>query len=72
MSNKPLVYVLQHTVLIDENQPKLLGVFASRESAEKAVCGFLRLRGFEKHPDGFSIDKYEVDKVYWETGFIVD
>lgn len=72
MTSKEIVYVLQHVCLQGDGEPKFLGVYASRESAEAAVSRFAQKQGFEKHPDGFSIDKYELDKDYWESGFISD
>jgi len=45
-------------------------VYSSTSNAESAVSRLKTLRGFNSYPDGFSIDKYPLDKDHWEDGFI--
>ena len=53
-----------------EEDPKLIGVYSSRASAEKAVER-LRLRpGFRDRPEGFTIDLYRLDEDHWTEGFV--
>lgn len=63
------VYLLQHESE-NSDEPKLLGVFDSRESAESAIVSYRELPGFREFPEGFSVDKYEVNKKCWTEGFL--
>jgi hypothetical protein len=66
------VYLLQHSYPLDNDadEVKLIGVYSTAELAEKAAGRYKTLPGFRDHPDGFSIDRYEVDKDHWTEGFI--
>lgn len=61
------VYLVWHE---HEDDGKLIGVFSNREIAERAVAAFLEKPGFKDFPEGFTIDEYQVDKPYWEEGFV--
>ncbi len=65
------VYLLHHTHRVSEDYEdvKLLGVFSSHERAERARERALNLQGFKDTPEGFSIDKYVIDKMEWTTGY---
>lgn len=68
-------YLLQHYY---ENERgidiyKTLGVFSTREKAERALEMYSKKPGFRDYPlDCFYIDKYPVNFGSWETGFIQD
>ena len=62
------VYLLDHS---HDNDTKLIGVFSSRETAECAITKYLEKPGFQDYPDGFRIVEYEIDKAFWEEGFII-
>lgn len=62
------VYLLWHTNAATEDV-KLLGVFSSRESADDALAASNSLSGFIDQPEGYTVDKYDIDKLYWESGF---
>ena len=49
---------------------KFIGVCATQEEADRAVERFKRQPGFKDHPDGFSVDRYEVGKDHWTEGFV--
>ena len=64
------VYLLHHIRTIEDHEDvKLLGVFSSRELAERAKERALNLQGFKDSPDGFSVDKYIIDRMGWTAGY---
>jgi hypothetical protein len=67
------VFLLYHTHHLPEGEDddKLLGVYSSREIAEKKIeSKYKKLPGFCE-PDGeFVIDEYTIDQDNWEEGFI--
>ncbi len=66
------VYILHHVRQPGEEEEdvKLLGVFSSEELAQKSIEKYKKMEGFEDFQEGFSIDKYIVDKMEWGEGFI--
>jgi homoserine kinase type II len=50
---------------------KIIGVFSSRGMAEKAVKELTDKPGFKDYPDGFTIDAYKADAVFWGDGFVI-
>ena len=65
------VYILQHVHQSqnDQDDVKIIGIFDSIKSADEARRVAQLLPGF-KEPDGeFFIDKYALNKSYWEEGF---
>lgn len=66
------VFVVQHEhQLGDCDEVKFIGVYSTNERAQAAVDRAKQLSGFRDHPDGFSVDPYEVDRDHWTEGFIV-
>jgi len=65
------VYVLQHEHIIDDDNEdmKLIGVYSTRELAELAIERLKKQPGFSETPEGFCIDKYEIDKDNWCEGY---
>ena len=64
------VFVLQHSYGDESHEDtKLVGVYSSHEEAESAIKRRLEYPGFQDHPDGFSIDEYELNKDAWSEGF---
>lgn len=53
-----------HRYLDDE---RFIGVFSSREKAEKAVEELKKQNGFILHPDDFDISEIEINELLWET-----
>jgi hypothetical protein len=53
-----------------ENVQRLLGVYSTREAAERAIERMRPLSGFVDEPDCFFIDEDTVDEVGWSEGFI--
>ncbi len=66
------VFTLEHVHILDcgTEDVKFIGVYSTREKAQAALMRTHLLPGFAAAPDGFSIGKYEVDKDYWNTGFV--
>lgn len=67
---KYFIYAIDHTYTDDiGTSTKLLGFCDSIEGLAKIKKEALKLSGFSKYPNCFIINKYILDKVYWENGF---
>nr|CAS02555.1 putative integron gene cassette protein [uncultured bacterium]CAS02958.1 putative integron gene cassette protein [uncultured bacterium] len=79
----PSVFVLQHCHVLptDEDDVKVIGVYASRRDAEAAVERLRLQPGFIDHPrivdpeadddrNGFYIDEYPIGKDHWTEGYV--
>ena len=66
------VYILQHSYEVHGGyeETKILGVFSSIEEAESAVLKYKKLPGFKEKINDFYVDRYIIDKMYWEEGFM--
>jgi len=65
------VFVVQHEHEFQGcDEVKFIGVYSTEEGARAAVERAKRLSGFSDHPDGFTVDPYEVDRDYWTEGFV--
>lgn len=66
------VYVLHHVHEFEDSQEdvKLLGVFSSEAKAKEVIERYKKMPGFQNYPDGFSTDKYIIDKAEWTEGFV--
>jgi len=73
IENQREVYVLHHVHEFEANNEedvKLLGIFSSEEKAMKMVKKYKKMPGFKDHPEGFSVDKYIINKAEWTEGFV--
>jgi len=67
-----IVYILWHSYEDDEHEDsKLIGVYSSHELAESAKQNVIKQPGFHIYPNGFIIDKYEINQDNWTEGFVV-
>ena len=78
----PSVFVLQHCHVMpsDEDDIKMIGVYASRKDAEAAIERLRLQPGFIDHPrmvdpdaddrNGFYIDEYEIGEDNWTEGYV--
>ena len=78
----PSVFVLQHchVMLTDEDNIKLIGVYATRKDAEAAIERVRLQPGFMDHPqiadpdsddrNGFYIDEYAIGEDHWTDGYL--
>jgi len=66
------VFVLHHVHEIpgQEDDVKLIGVYASWADAQAVVSRLQVQPGFRDHREGFKVDEYEIGKDHWEEGFI--
>ncbi len=69
------VYLLWHTNPGDEEagideDSKLLGVYSTEEKATDRIERSRALPGFVDQPEGFLIDRYEIDRDEWPEGFV--
>ena len=66
------VYVVQHVHIIndDEEDVKMIGVYSNEQLAQEAVARLRSQPGFCDVPDGFHIDRYELNKDHWTEGFV--
>ena len=69
------VYLLLHLREYSDGtgaDSKLLGAYSSLEEIEKVMPHYLEQEGFRDYPDGFRIDKYELDEYSdWNEGFVI-
>jgi hypothetical protein len=60
------VYLLMHTYILDvERIQKRIGIYSTRENAERGAQTLRQQPGFKDYPNGFSIHAVELDKVSW-------
>ena len=64
------VWVLHHTHVLDEDDEdvKLIGCYSSEALAWAAAERKKAFPGFAAHPEGFTVDAYEIDRDYWTEG----
>lgn len=70
-----IVYVLQHSYEVGEEgnfeETKMIGIYSSKEEAEKTIEKLKTLPGFKDYPiNCFHVGKYEIDKDHWTEGFV--
>ena len=58
-----VVYLLEHTVKDLDDSTKMLGIYSTREEAEKAINFLSNKSGFRNSLDDFLIDEYEINKI---------
>ena len=68
------VYLLQHMYEYGDNlqheEIKTIGIYSSRQKAEKVVDIYQDLPGFStRGVECFYIDEYEIDQDHWSEGF---
>jgi|WetSurMetagenome_2_1015567.scaffolds.fasta_scaffold1106955_2 hypothetical protein len=59
-----------HELADQEDDEKLIGVYATRRGAKLAQARAAKLPGFRRHPQGFIIDEYEIGMDHWTEGFV--
>lgn len=65
-----VVFLLQHSYEIgDCDETKVIGIYSSRDQAERAVRRLRSQPGFHDRPDDFHIDAYPVDQDHWTEGY---
>lgn len=68
------IYLLQHRHPFEDGSEdtKFLGIFATKKEVMQAIKFYKKLLGFKDFPNEFFIDKYEIDRCEWDSGFIVE
>lgn len=68
------VYLLWHVHEMpdDEEDVKLIGVYASPEDAEAGKARVGSQPGFRDTPDGFLVDRYVIGEDHWAEGFVTE
>jgi hypothetical protein len=52
-----------------ETDDKLIGVYSSEAEANAARIRKLQFEGFRDAPEGFLIERYELNRDYWSEGY---
>lgn len=63
------LFVVLHS-LPETGRVKVIGIYSSEALADAAVQRTRLLPGFAEEPDGFTIQRYEIDKDHWPRGFV--
>jgi hypothetical protein len=65
------VYVVQHLHIINEDEEdiKMIGVYATEQLAQEAVERLRQQPGFCDAPEGFHISRYELNRDHWIEGY---
>jgi hypothetical protein len=65
------VYLVQHSHELDgEDEVKVIGVFSAKRHALAAVKFLQKQPGFRRHPNGFYVDRTNLNEIGWKEGFI--
>jgi hypothetical protein len=67
------VFLLWHTGPPDiDDEGMLIGVFRREQDAKAAIAALAGKPGFVDYPEQFLICPYELGKLHWTDGFVVD
>jgi hypothetical protein len=65
------VFILWHSHDVDgDTDEKLIGVYRTREEAEKAIARLKDKPGFADSPAGFEIHEYVLGRDGWTEGYL--
>jgi len=66
------VFLVEHLHVLEggEESIKTIGIYSTREAAQRAVERLRLQPGFRDAPDGFTVDLYWLDQDSWEEGYI--
>lgn len=72
IKNQKEIYVLHHVHEFEDGNEdvKLLGIFSSEKKAMEMIKEYKKIPGFKDYSEGFSINKYIIDKAEWLEGFV--
>ena len=71
IDNLTEVYILHHVHEFEDGHEdvKILGIFSSESKAIELIEKYKKMPGFKDYPEGFSADRYIIDKAGWIKGF---
>ena len=69
MNRTEPLFVLLHG-MPETGRVKVIGIYSSEALAGAAMERTRELPGFTEEPDGFAIERYEVDSDHWPRGFV--
>ena len=70
--NEGSVFLLWHVREPDGNEEELLiGVYGTEADAKSAIERLRSKAGFVDAPEGFRINRYELNRDHWEEGYDV-
>ena len=52
-----------------DEEPKSIGSYSSYKKAKDIVKIYRKYKGFARYQNRFFIDRYEIDKEYWQEGY---
>lgn len=66
------VFIVHHVHEFSDGHEdtKLIGVYTSENAAHEAVERLRSVEGFRDNPQGFTVDRYTVDRDNWTEGFV--
>ena len=64
------VYHVEYLYNSRENRATTLGVYSNIENAKKCIEFHKVSEGYREHPNNFFIHKVELDRIYWEDGYV--
>ena len=62
------VFLLSHVSESDDE--KIIGVYRVHADAQAAIERLRNKPGFVTFPDGFHIDRYELNRDHWTEGYV--
>ena len=67
------VYLLHHTARVGRDEDvKLVGVFRSKEDAERVIAQLKDKSGFRDAGGEWSCHEHEIGKFHWQEGYVGD
>ena len=66
------VFILWHVHELESgnDDEKLIGVYQCEDDAKAAIERLRPQPGFKDTPEGFQIDRYEINKDHWTEGYV--
>jgi hypothetical protein len=65
-----LLWHVQSFLDSDNEDEKLIGAYRTEEDAKGAIVRVKDKPGFADTPDGFLIEKYELNEDHWTEGYV--
>lgn len=68
------IFIVQHVHHQSDGgeDVRMIGAFSSEIEAQRAISQFRHAPGYASSAEGFSVDRYEMNKLNWHEGFVTD